>query len=180
MTVHVTPTPADVIGVLLQNRASVSQLLDAYAALCERVGDPTEAEKLAIVERISLEVTLNTQVEEEMLFPSLHVAGIDLSPFQAFHDTAWALIAQLSMGDPGDLRFDTKVLSLGRDLVGRMQQVHDVTLPQLPPSGIDLGELGARMLARKAHLMEAFDRPAEDDEDEDDDPVGRPVSGTLH
>ena len=61
-----------------------------------------------------------------------------------------------------------------------MQQVHDVTLPQLPPSGIDLGELGARMLARKAHLMEAFDRPAEDDEDEDDDPVGRPVSGTLH
>ena len=31
-----------------------------------------------------------------------------------------------------------------------------------------------------AILMEAFDRPAEEDEDEDDDPVGRPVSGTLH
>lgn len=176
MTMHVPPTPADVIGVLLQNRASINQLLVAYAALCERSGE-TEGEKLAIVERISLEVTLDTQVEEELLFPSLHVAGIDLAPFQALHDSAWALIAQLSMGDPGDLRFDSKVLTLGRELAGNMQRVHDVTLPQLPPSGLDLGELGARMLARRAHLMEAFDRPAED---ESDDPVGRPVSGTLH
>ena len=177
MTIHVPPEPADVIGVLLQNRSSVNQLLDAYAALCERTGD-TATEKLAIVERVSLEVTLDTQVEEELLFPALHVAGIDLQPFQGFHDTAWALIAQLSMGEPGDLRFDSKVLLIGRDLTQRMQQVHDQTLPQLPGSGIDLAALGQRMLARKATLMEAFDRPAE--EDEDDDPVGRPMSGLLH
>ena len=177
MTLHATPQPADAIGVLQQNRASVSHLLDAYATLCER-SDDTTGEKLAIVERISLEVTLDTQVEEELLFPALHTAGIDLQPFQGFHDTAWALIAQLSMGEPGDLRFDTKVLTIGRDLTQRMQQVHDLTLPRLPGSGIDLAALGERMLARKLRLMEAFDRPAE--EDEDDDPVGRPVSGTLH
>lgn len=178
MTIHVTPQPADVIGVLLQNRASVNRLLDAYAALCDRSGD-TANEKLAIVERVSLEVTLDSQVEEELLFPALHLAGIDLKPFQGFHDTAWALIAQLAIGEPGEVKFDSKVLSLGRDLARRMQQVHDVTLPQLPGSGIDLATLGQRMIDRKDRLMEAFDRPA-DEEDEDDDPVGRPVSGLLH
>ena len=178
MTVHAPPAPADAIGVLLRNRASVNGLLDAYAALCERTGD-TASEKLAIVERISLEVTLDTQVEEELLFPALNVAGIDLQAFQGFHDTAWALIAQLSMGEPGDLRFDSKVLLIGRDLAQRMQLVHDQTLPLLPGAGLDLVDLGQRMQARKATLMDAFDRPAEE-EDEDDDPVGRPVSGLLH
>ncbi len=179
MTVHVTPAPADAVAVLLQNRVSIRHLLDAYAALCARQGDNTQGEKLAIVERLSLELTLDTQVEEEMLFPSLHVAGVNLAPFQALHDSAWGLIAQMSMGEPGDLRFDGKVLSLGREMAQRMEQVHDETLPLLPASGIDLRELGARMLARKAHLMDAFDRPAEE-EDDDDDPVGGPVSGTLH
>jgi hypothetical protein len=178
MTLHANPSPTDAIGVLIQNRASVNRLLDAYAALCDRTGD-TASEKLAIVERVSLDVTLDTQVEEELLFPALNVAGIDLQPFQGFHDTAWALIAQLSMGEPGDLRFDSQVLLIGRDLMQRMQQVHDRTLPLLPGSGIDLVALGERMLARKATLMDAFDRPAEE-EDEDDDPVGRPMSGLLH
>lgn len=178
MTIHATPTPADAVAVLLQNRASIRQLLDAYAALCDRGGD-TQGEKLAIVERLSLELTLDTQVEEEMLFPPLHAAGLSLGPLQAMHDSAWGLIAQMSMGEPGDLRFDEKVLALGRDVAARMQQVHDEILPLLPASGIDLQDLGGRMLARKAYLMDAFDRPAEE-EDEDDDPVGGQLPGTLH
>lgn len=179
MTLHVTPIPTDAIGVLQQSRASVSQLLDAYAALCERGGE-TRLEKQAIVERLGLELTLNTQVEEEVLVPSLHVAAVDLSPLQALHDCAWALVAQMSMGDPGELRFDAKLLALGRDVIARLQLVHDVTLPLLPPSGIDLGEVGHRMMARKERLLEAFDRPIAEEEDEGADPVGQSVPGTLH
>ena len=178
MTIHTPPTPADVIDLLVQNRESIHHLLDAYATLCGRDGD-TRGEKLAVVERLSLELTLDTQIEEELLFPALHTAGLNLGPFQGLHDSAWGLIAQMAMGEPGDLRFDGKVLALGRDVATLMQKVHDETLPLLPRSGIDLRALGARMLARKAHLMDAFDRPA-DMEDEDDDPVGGPASGTLH
>lgn len=174
MTIHVTPAPADAIGVLQQTRASVGQLFDAYAALCDRIGDTYE-EKLAVVERLSLELTLNTQVEEELLVPALHHAAVDLSPLQALHDSAWATVAQLSMGEPGDLRFDGKLLGLAQELNQRLKLVHDVTLPLLPGAGIALAELGQRMLARKARLVEAFDRPAV--EDEDDDPVG---PGPLH
>ena len=170
MTIHPSPAPGDVIALLLQNRASIRQLLDAYMALCERSGD-TQGEKLAIAERLNLELMLDTQIEEELLFPSLHAAGLNLGPFQAMHDSAWGMVAQMSMGEPGDLRFDEKMLALGHDVAARMQQVHDETLPLLPAAGIDLRELGARMIARKRHLMGTFDQPA-DVEDEDDDPVG--------
>jgi len=80
-------------------------------------------------------------------------------------------VAQMSMGQPGDIRFDEKMLSMGRDLATRMRQVHDETLPLLPGVGIDLNDLGARMNVRKRDLMKAFDSPAQV-EDEDDDPVG--------
>ena len=170
MTIHRPPAPGDVIALLQQNRASIRQLLDAYASLCDRTGD-TEGEKLAVAERLNLELTLDTQIEEEVLFPSLHAAGLNLGPFQALHDSAWGLVAQMSMGAPGDMRFDEKMLSLGRDLTARMLQVHDETLPLLPGSGIDLSGLGARMVARKRHLLKTFDSPA-GVEDEDDDPVG--------
>jgi len=176
MTIHPRPTPGDAIGLLLQNRASIHQLLDAYAALCGR-SDDARGEKLAVAERLNLELTLDTQIEEELLFPSLHAAGLSLGPFQALHDSAWGLVAQMSMGEPGDLRFDEKLLTLGGDVAARMQQVHDQMLTLLSVSGIDLRELAARMMARKAHLMEAFDQPA-DLEDEDDDPVGGPESRT--
>lgn len=170
MTVHPPPTPSDVIALLQQNRASICRLLEAYAALCER-NDDTGGEKLAVAERLNLELTLDTQVEEEVLFPSLHAAGLNLGPFQALHDSAWGLVAQMSMGQPGDIRFDEKMLSMGRDLATRMRQVHDETLPLLPGVGIDLNDLAVRMDARKRQLMKEFDSPA-DVEDEDDDPVG--------
>ena len=175
MTVHPSATPGDVLALLQQNRASIRHLLDAYASLCDRGGD-TQGEKLAVAERLNLELTLDTQVEEELLFPSLHAAGLNLGPFQALHDSAWGLVAQMSMGEPGDVRFDAKMLSLGRDLAARMQHVHDETLPLLPGSGIDLRDLGARMIARKAHLMKGFDEPA-DVEDEDYYPVGGSAPG---
>lgn len=170
MTVHPPPTPGDVIALLQQNRTSICRLLDAYASLCDR-GGTTGGEKLAVAERLNLELTLDTQVEDEVLFPSLHAAGLNLGPFQALHDSAWGLVAQMSMGQPGDMRFDEKMLSMGRDVAARMQQVHDETLPLLSGTSIDLHDLGARMDARKRDLMKAFDSPAPV-EDEDDDPVG--------
>jgi hypothetical protein len=177
MTTYAPPAPFDAIALLLQNRSSVQGLLDAYDVLCGRQGD-VRSEKLAVVERLSLELTLDTQVEEEVLVPALHRAGIDLSPILALHDCAWALVARMSMGDPGDLRYDGKVQALGRDLCHQLRRAHDETVAALVATDMDLGELGARMVARKVQLMEAVER--DEQEDESDDPVGRPVSTRLH
>lgn len=177
MTAYAPSIPLDAVAVLSLSRSSVLQLLGAYDALCERDGD-VRSEKLAVVERLSLELTLDTQVEEEVLMPLLHRAGIDLSPALALHDCAWSLVARMSMGDPGDLRYDAKLRLLGRDLAARLRHLHEQTMPALEASGIDLNELGCRMVARKVELLDAVDR--DDAEDEEDDPVGRPVSARLH
>lgn len=168
MTVHTASPPVDAIGVMLETRHSVGQLLDAYAALCARDGE-TAGEKLAIVERLSLELTFAAQVEEELLFPALHMAHVDLAPLRALHDTAWALVAQLSMGEPGDLHFDARLVAKGRDVLQALQRVHDDTLPRFPGAALDLRQLGDAMTARRRELMAAFES---DQEDESGDPVG--------
>lgn len=175
MTVQNASPPTDAVEVLLATRQAVAQLLDAYSALCARDGE-TAGEKLAIVERLSLDLTLATQVEEEILVPALHRAGTDLAALYTLHDSVWALVAQLSMGEPGDLHFDARLIAMGREVLQQLQRVHDTTLPRLPAAGLDLQRLGEEMNARQKALMAAFESAGED---ESDDPVGRPVPDAL-
>jgi hypothetical protein len=174
------PSRPDALALLQQDQASVVTLLDAYKALCERSG-VTLAEKHAVAHRLHLEVTLGAMPQQELLGPPLRAALQDASLFRAQDASAWSLIAHLSMGEPGDSRFDARLMALGGELVRHWAQDRREVLPRAYGTALDLRALGDRMRARKAALMAEFDPPLDDEEDESDDPVGRPVSfGALH
>jgi hypothetical protein len=180
MTHTITP-PADMLALLDDGRASIALLVDAYRTLCGRGGE-TRAEKQAVVERLGLELTLNAQVEQDILDPVLRVAPHDPSLMHLARDSAWALVAHLSTGEPGETQFDTRLLLLADDLGRRSVGAQREIARRAEEARLDLIQLGADMAARKLELLEAYQRDAQDGvatEDESADPVGQPVAPPL-
>jgi hypothetical protein len=179
-TPDTAPSRPDALALLQQDQASVATLLDAYKGLCDRPG-VTLAEKHAVAQRLHLELTLGAMPQQEVLGPVLRAALQDPAVFRAQDASVWSLIAHLSMGEPGDSRFDARLMSLGGELVRHWAQDRREVLPRACGTALDLQALGDRMQARKGELMAEFDPPTDDEEDESDDPVGRPVSSSaLH
>ena len=157
-------------------RGSVGLLVEAYRGLCERGAD-TRAEKLAVVERLGLELALNAQVEHELLAPALRIAASGPSSAHSARDAGWALEAHLASGQPGDANFDARLLRLADELARRGEESGREIVRRAAADGLDLAALGTRMALRKRELIEA--RGPEQPEDESADPVGRPVSPAL-
>lgn len=166
----------DALALLRRNQDSVTRLIDAYKGLCER-GRDTAAEKMAVAQRLHLELTVTTLPQQEILGPPLRAVTGDTSLWRSQDASAWSLIAHLSMGEPGNSRFDGRLLVLGGELVRQYAQDSREALAHA--SGLDLAALGAAMRARQQELMAEFDAPAPAPEDESGDPVGQPVSDAL-
>lgn len=168
--------PTDAMAWWHDTRGSVGRLVEAYRSLCER-GPGTRAEKLAVVERLGLELTLNAQVEQELLDPALQVAVSEPSLTRSARDAASALAAHLSSGEPGEAHFDARLLLLADELARRGEELRREVVRRAAALGLDLTALGARMALRKRELTEA--QGPDQAEDESADPVGRPVSPSL-
>ena len=172
-----TLTRTDALSLLHADQDAIARLLDAYKALCERAG-VTLAEKDAVAQQLHLDLTVGAMVQQEILGPPLRAALQDPTLFRAQDASAWSLIAHLSMGEPGDSRFDTRLLALGGELLQHWAEDRRDSLLFACATSLNLVELGERMQARQLELRAEFALPS-DEEDESDDPVGRPVSAAL-
>jgi len=165
--------PADAQAVLHAGNASVALLVSAYRTLCER-GPGTEAEKLAIVDRLNLELTLHAQVEQELIDPALRLVADDTSLMHSARDAAWALVAHLSSGDPGEPRFDVRLLLMADDLARQWSGAEREIERRLQAAHVDTHALGLRIIERQRELLQAYGEPLPGEalEDEEADPVG--------
>jgi len=151
-----TKAPPDAIAVLTEDHKKVKKMFGDFRKLKKSEG--ANGEKSALVGRICEELTLHTQVEEEIFYPAVRAAIDDddlMDEADVEHDEAKTLIAQLESMTPGDDHYDARVTVLGENIDHHVKEEQEEMFPKVQKSRIDTAELGARILQRKKELKGA-------------------------
>jgi hypothetical protein len=118
--------------------------------------------KQRLVKQICTELTVHTILEEEIFYPACKgkVETDLVSEAYVEHDGAKVLIAELEAGDPADEFYAAKVKVLSEQIehhVGEEEKPSEGIFSQARAAGLDMDDLGVRMLARKQALMARFE-----------------------
>lgn len=117
------------------------------------------ARKETLVGRICTELKIHTMIEEELFYPALRGKIEDdmLDEAVVEHDGAKVLINDLETAEPDEEFYDAKVKVLQEQIehhVKEEEKERDSMFAEARKSDVDLVELGGRMAARKAELVE--------------------------
>jgi len=142
----------DAILLLRADHEAVSSLFADYEET------DSSKQKKAIVAEICTELSVHTQIEEEIFYPAIKAALKDklLVPEATVeHVGIKNLVALLEGVEPDGEMYDAKVKVLSEYVKHHVKEEHDEMFPKVKASSIDLAELGGRMVARKADLFAA-------------------------
>jgi hypothetical protein len=172
----------DAIALLIEDHKKVQAMFKAFEKLKE--DEASDEEKAEIVQQTCQELTVHTEIEEEIFYPAARNAldeeDADLIDEAAVeHASAKDLIEQLEVMEPGDELYDAKFTVLGEYVNHHVKEEQDELFPKVRKTDLDLQELGSELSERKQELMaelgaesdeeEDEDEEEEDDEDEDED-----------
>jgi hypothetical protein len=157
------PKPAarpdrNAIAVLKDDHRRVAMLFQSFESAL------TNEEKTRLAQQICNELLVHTMIEEEIFYPACREAGVQdeaMDEAQVEHDTAKVLIAGLLRQRPGSPFYDARMSVLAEYVM------HHFSEEEYPASGIfararaaklDLLELGRRLKARRAELLQLVQR----------------------
>lgn len=112
--------------------------------------------KRRLVEQICMELTVHTQLEEEIFYPAFKQAADDkelVPEAKVEHDSVKNLIAQVQGKEPDGEDFDAKVKVMGEFVKHHVKEEQNEMFPKAKEAGLDLVELGRQMAERKQQLM---------------------------
>lgn len=144
----------DAIALLKDDHKKVKDLFEKF----DKLSDRSKVNKKKIADQICLELTVHTQVEEEIFYPAVRdpIKDEDLMDEAVVeHASAKELIAQISEMDPGDDLYDAKVKVLSEQIDHHVEEEEDEMFPKVRKTKVDLLALGEQMAARKDELMAA-------------------------
>jgi hemerythrin superfamily protein len=150
-----TAEKPDAVALLKADHRKVADLFAKFEAA------RGEGKKQALAEQICLELTVHTQIEEDVFYPACEGA-IDedlLQEAYVEHDAAKVLIAEIEAGGPGDDFYDAKVKVLSEMIehhVEEEEQRVEGMFAQARKAGLDMDALGARMAAEKQQLVASY------------------------
>ena len=145
----------DAIALLKADHQAVQKLFDQFEKT--RSAD----RKSAIADQICRELTIHTQIEEEILYPAARgvLREEDLiDEATVEHQGAKDLIQQIEGGKPGDDLFDAKVKVLGEYIKHHVKEEHTEMFPKVRKTKLDLRELGMRLAFRKGELRKQMSK----------------------
>ncbi|HDX8379249.1 hemerythrin domain-containing protein [Aeromonas salmonicida] len=140
----------DAIALLRADHKEVSDLFADYEKT------RSNAKKKALVAKICSELSVHTQIEEEIFYPAIKTALKDklLVPEATIeHGGIKDLIAQLEGAEPDGEMYDAKVKVLSEYVEHHVKEEQTGMFQKAKTTSLDLVELGARMAARKADLL---------------------------
>lgn len=145
-------TDIDATHILASDHRTVEDLFEKFE---KASGAGRKAE---IANRICTELKVHTLIEEEIFYPALEGKVDDDLLKEAYveHDGAKQLINEIEAGSPDEEFYDAKVTVLKEQVehhVKEEEKQRDNLFQQARAAGVDLDELGQRMLARKEELM---------------------------
>lgn len=116
----------------------------------------SSAKKAALARQICQELTVHTQIEEEIFYPAVADALRDRKMVPEAiveHQSVKELIAQVQQASPDDELYDAKVKVMSEWVKHHVKEEHKEMFPKAKQSKLDLKALGAEMAERKAELM---------------------------
>jgi hemerythrin-like domain-containing protein len=152
------------IELLKKDHQEVLAMFDDFEKIKDKKDDDLKHE---LVERICTELTIHSQIEEELFYPALRDAFDDqslLDEAEVEHTMASMLISELESMEPGDDLYDAKVTVLGEYVRHHIDEEQEQMFPKARKAGVDLEELGLELFERKDELLTEFGMP---DTDED-------------
>jgi hemerythrin superfamily protein len=169
--------PDDAIGMLIADHKRVANLFAQFKRLTSMGKDE---DKAPVVKQICHELTIHTQLEEELFYPAVRRATKDddqMDEARVEHAGAKHLISQLAGADPDDDLYDAKVRVLSEQIEHHVEEEEGSMFPKARYSGLDTLALGAAMLTRKAELVSGATNgmappPAEPGKDDKNADVG--------
>jgi len=143
----------DAIALLKEDHRAVEKLFKDFE---DAKGD---GRKQKLAQRICLELTAHTILEEEIFYPACE-GKIDedkLKEAYVEHDAAKLLIAEIEAGEgQGDDFFDAKVQVLGEQIEHHVEEEEKELFPEVRKADIDLNALGEQLAGRKRELLKQF------------------------
>lgn len=137
-------------AMLKADHQLVSDLFDQFEKT------KSDARKEAIVAQICKELTVHTQLEEEIFYPAVKAALKDheLVPEATVeHGSIKDLIAAVQGKTPFGEMYDAKVRVMGEFVKHHVKEEEKEMFPKARDAKLDMRELGARIAARKEELM---------------------------
>lgn len=114
------------------------------------------AKKKQLVAQICLELTVHAQVEEEIFYPEVQAALKDkelVPEARVEHQSIKDLIAAVEGVEPGGDDYDAKVKVMSEWVKHHVKEEQNEMFPKAKKAGVDMVELGERILQRKEELM---------------------------
>ncbi|HET9977249.1 MAG TPA: hemerythrin domain-containing protein [Burkholderiaceae bacterium] len=143
-------TAGDAIALLRADHVAVSALFAKY----EKTSGASA--RKAIVADVCAALAVHAQIEEEIFYPAVTAATKDkkLVPEATVeHAGVKSLIEQLEGMEPDGAMYDAKVKVLSEYVKHHVKEEQEEMFPLARAAPLDIAELGARMLARKAELL---------------------------
>jgi len=155
------PGAKNAISILTEDHKKVKKMFMDFDKLMKSEGK--EAEKGALVRKSCEELTVHTEIEEEIFYPAVRAAIDDddlMDEADVEHAGARELIAQLEDTEPGDDRYDAKVAVLGENIDHHVKEEQGEMFPKARKAKLDLAALGAQMPERGRELQASDGRSA--------------------
>jgi hemerythrin superfamily protein len=146
------PQAQDAIALLKADHKLMLSLFKDYAKA------RTSAQKKVLVARICTELTIHTQLEEELFYPAVKRAMKDkvlIPEASVEHDTLRLLLSQVEGAMKIDDMFNARIKVLAKYVRHHVMEEHKELFPQASATTVDMLKLGQKMAARKAELSTA-------------------------
>jgi hemerythrin superfamily protein len=144
--------PQDAIELLTADHEKVKGLFEQF----EKLSDRSKVNKKKIADLICLELTVHSQIEEEIFYPAMREASKDddmVDEAVVEHAAAKDLIAQIRDMDPGDDLYDAKVKVLSEQIEHHVGEEEGEMFGKARKAKLDLAVLGEEMAMRKDELL---------------------------
>jgi len=144
--------PKDALALLKSDHAAVTELFAKYEAAKK------DDQKNSLAQKICNELKIHAAIEEEIFYPELRAAANDeevdsmLNEADVEHDGAKKLIAEIEASDASNEKFDAQVKVLGEYIKHHVKEEQSEIFPKARSSGLDLKEMGMRLMTRKLEL----------------------------
>ena len=139
------------ISLLMKDHKNVKALFAQYEGLSDR----SFATKKKLADQICHELTVHTQLEEEIFYPAVRRPIHDgdlMDEAVVEHASAKELIAQILAMDPSEDLYDAKVTVLSEQIEHHVNEEEGDMFPKVRKTSVDLDALGEQMAARKEQL----------------------------
>jgi hemerythrin superfamily protein len=153
---HAKSEQQDALDILAEDHQKVLKMFEQFRKM-KKKADADEQEMQTLVETACAELTIHSQVEEELFYPSLRNASDAddlLDEAEVEHASAKQLITELAAMQPGDDLYDAKFTVLGEYVKHHIDEEEHQLFPKAKKAKMDLESLGEEIRTRKQELRD--------------------------